>query len=270
MTLCLSIRLAVNCHPDDRLIVISTDRRERRNLPGVPCRSLGYGLRPPLGMTIEAAPVSPGMTMTLCLSIRLAVNCHPDDRLIVILTCCHSIRLIVISTDRRERRNLPGVPCRSLGFGLRPPLGMTIEAAPASPASRGWSASSCSPDWFPSVAPLSRKAWPFVISTARLASHPDDSLIVISTCCHSVRLIVISTDRRERRNLPEAPCRSLGYGLRPPLGMIIEASPVSLGMTCQVDIFADGQNISRFAGNKERARPCGMGLHSGPPRQKKL
>ena len=32
----------------------------------------------------------------------------------------------VISTDRREWRNLPVEHYRSLGFGLRPPLGMTI------------------------------------------------------------------------------------------------------------------------------------------------
>ena len=33
--------------------------------------------------------------------------------------------LTVISTDRREWRNLPEESCRSLGCGLCPPLGMT-------------------------------------------------------------------------------------------------------------------------------------------------
>ena len=55
-------------------------------------------------------------------------------------------------------------------------------------------------------------------------------------------------------NLPGAPRRSLGYGLRPPLGMTCQVVPaytrdgIVNDMRDGDDIFAGGKNISKFAG----------------------
>ena len=95
----------------------------------------------------DARPVIP--------TARLAS--YPDARLIVISACCHSVRLFVISTDRRERRNLHGDPADPSASGflllhLRPLPRAGPLSAPLLFPSRGWFASgatsACSPDWF--------------------------------------------------------------------------------------------------------------------------
>ena len=79
-----------------------------------------------------------------------------------------------------------------------------------------------------------------------------------------------------------SPCRSLGYGLCPPLGMTIEAAPaytrddnrsLRFRLGCHWGMIsgdAIGWHRKWHPGRKHRARPCEVGLHSDPPRQKKL
>ena len=176
------------------LIVISTDRRERRNLPGSPCRSLGFeqfSAPPPVHSPDWVRFLLCPLSGRVCFLLRLFfgrghIRCRlrPLD--------CHF--------DRPEGAE------KSARSALQDPLLRAISC----------STSVHSPD---GVRFLLRLISGRVCIRCRLRTSFWRDCFLLRLFfgrdrirCASVRLIVISTSRRERRNLSGSPCRSLGYG----------------------------------------------------------